>query len=126
MTRKSPDHHRYPRFQRSSYIHVQPLFLPCSLRIIATATATYALPPPNFKARLTPRVTYILGVCLPLAWRGGTTTVTASAVMVVSTRRYYMTTILIKTIKLWMEYIIKHIVFFNKRYTILIFSFIIY
>jgi len=49
------------------------------------AAATYALPPRNFEARLTPRVTYILGVCLPLARRGGTT---KSAVMVVSTRRY--------------------------------------
>lgn len=52
-----------------------------------------AIPPPNFIARLTPCVTYILGVCLTLAWRGAT----ASAVMVVSTGRYYTTTILIRS-----------------------------
>lgn len=92
-------HHH--RFKCSSHTRIQPLFHPYLLRIIATAA--YALPPPppplpNFKARLTPCVTYILGVCLTLAWRGVTAVGTASTVTVVSTRRYRVTTILIRSI----------------------------
>jgi len=121
-------HHH--RFKRSSNTRIQPLFHPCLLRIIATAA--YALPPPpppppNSKARLTSCVTYILGVCLTLAWRGVTVVGTASTVMVVSTRRYCVTTILIRSIvPVYLHHYNIRTVFFNKGEIMLFFSFIVH